>query len=308
MRMDKYILMSGILGGGIALCLWLSPTLADPPGGGGGGPPPPPQTMVLSGVLRDLHGSHPDFEAMPTFGFGLYCSNMSTTLGTNNKPLYVGNGWRLNIPADNWLDGSGNRICWNVAETWPAVGDVVGVKGVTNNGAINSASGFTSWFSDIPGISVSMTHDLTLTRQPSGVYLFDDTVDMPYAGLGGFFPLEGLLFGNTPAATPNRNFHFTYEVHAQFQHDASVGEFFKFTGNQTVWVYINGQLVIDLGGVGSDINNQYIDVNRLGLIDGQIYTFDLFYAQRHTPEAKMRLETTMKLISVPISTVSVVYD
>jgi len=48
---------------------------------------------------------------------------------------------------------------------------------------------------------------------------------------------------------PPHNFSFTSELHYPFTYDASKSPTFEFTGDDDVWVFINGQLAVDLGGV-----------------------------------------------------------
>ena len=48
---------------------------------------------------------------------------------------------------------------------------------------------------------------------------------------------------------------------------------------------------------------QYMDVDRLALVDGETYTLHLFYAQRHEGSSVFRLRT-----NIPLSTEGMVPD
>ena len=55
-------------------------------------------------------------------------------------------------------------------------------------------------------------------------------------------------------------------------------------------------------------HDQYVDVDRLGLSDGEWYALDFFFAQRYMPQSHFRIETNIVLESLPISTISAVFD
>ena len=165
---------------------------------------------------------------------------------------------------------------------------------------------FDQWFRDVLGVNISAPLHLTLLRQPDGTYVFDDKLDAHYSDLGGFFPIDDQLFGN-PGGHPDHNFHFTFELHTQFTYHVDGARYFKFTGDDDVWVFIDGKLAIDLGGVHAAVD-QYIDLTRLGLNDGETYTLDFFFAERHRTQSNFRITTNLILTGSSLPTVSQLYD
>lgn len=266
----------------------------------------PPATIELTGVVRDFRehsnqDGHTDFERRPNGGFGQYCGNISETLGMDGKPVFVGGGFKVK---NQWKDASGRPICYALFDS--SAGDVAGLPTGTDNGGIASAASFNSWYRDVPGVNMSKPLPLTLVRQQDGSYVFDDKSDPLYSSLGGFFPIEDQLFGN-PGGSPDRNFHFTFELHTEFTYDASGSQVFRFVGDDDVWVFINGRLVIDLGGVHG-ATEQYVDLDRLGLVDGEVYTLDFFFAERHRTQSNFRITTNLLLESVELPSVTDAFD
>ncbi|MHC5113550.1 MAG: fibro-slime domain-containing protein [Planctomycetota bacterium] len=175
----------------------------------------------------------------------------------------------------------------------PSLGDTPAVRAYSDYGAIQSSDTFDQWFRDTLGVNMSAPLTLRFLKDSNGVYIFDDAVDPEYADLGGFFPIEGRLQGN-PGGTPDRNFHFTFELNAKFTYRSECNQFFRFVGDDDVWVFIDGKLVIDLGGCHGAID-QFVDLNRLCLNDGQEYTLDFFFAERHRNQCNVRIETNIEL-------------
>ncbi len=289
--------------GAAAIMLCNAPVLA---GGNGGGGEELPEYIELTGVVRDFRernhaDGHTDFEMRPTAGFGQYCGNISPSLSGDGKPVFIGEGWKIR---NQWKDSSNRDICYLLYD--PDLGDTAGSQGTSNTGGIHTESSFNQWYRDVPGVNMSAPLTLTLVRGDDGSYIFDDKIDPEYDALGGFFPIEDELYGN-PGGSPDRNFHFTFELHTEFTYEADGAQVFKFTGDDDVWVYINGELVIDLGGVHA-AQSQYVDLNRLGLEDGEDYSLDFFFAERHRTQSNFRIQTNLKLESVELPTITAAYD
>ncbi len=266
----------------------------------------PPASVELTGTVRDFkerrtHGGHSDFEKRPSRGFGLYCGNIDQDLGGDGRPVFVDDSRKVTQQA---RDADGNPICWLLYD--PSMGDSPINWGPRCDGGIASGWSFYSWYRDVPGTNLSMPLSLTFQRQADGSYVFDDALDPLYASLGGFFPIDNQLFGNS-GGSPDHNFHFTFELHTEFTYDEDQDNFFQFIGDDDVWVFVNGQLVIDLGGVHG-ATEQYVDLDRLGLVDGQSYTLDFFFAERHRTESNFRISTSLQLVNDGVPSMTAAFD
>ena len=109
----------------------------------------------------------------------------------------------------------------------------------------------------------------------------------------------------------NTNYNMTLEGHAQFIFYEDDNLYFNFTGDDDVYLYINGIRVLDMGGAhaiskcGISLN----DVKELcGLKDGQVYDFDFYYMERHGTAANFGFETNIKIVDPSMLTEKIAYQ
>ena len=155
---------------------------------------------------------------------------------------------------------------------------------------VTSDASFYQWYHDDP--TVNRTGSVTITLDPitATTYQFSSNA---------FFPIDGQLLSQDSGG---HNFGFTTEFHTNFTYKTVNDDNFGFTGDDDVWVFINGMLAIDLGGVHG-AESASINLNSraaaLGLVDGSTYTLDVFQAERHTSGSNFTITTSLQLADAP---------
>ena len=94
---------------------------------------------------------------------------------------------------------------------------------------------FAQWYHDVPNVNPKIPVTLSLKETTPGVFVYDNSA---------FFPIDNQGFGNEGF---NHNFAFTTEIHTSFVYKG--GESFTFRNDEDVWLFVDGKLAIDLGGL-----------------------------------------------------------
>jgi fibro-slime domain-containing protein len=221
---------------------------------------------TIAGVVRDFKGAlaaaggtaelggHPDFEVFE--GRGPTLGLVAADLGPDHKPVYA----------------SHCEVGAPVSQTCPF-------------GAMTSSkANFDQWYRSTDRVNKPYLVYFLVGPATRGVSTFLSN---------HFFPLDGAGWGNSGKDLQNvpHNFGFTTEIHTTFRYQG--GESFTFTGDDDVWVFVNGKLAVDLGGLHR-VAVGVVDLDQaagtLGIIKGTIYALDLFHAERHSVDSNFRID------------------
>lgn len=194
---------------------------------------------------------------------------------------------------------------------------------------VTNATTFCWWYHDqgcAPGDPDAAMNPfaLTVTKDKAGLpptIVFEPDSDTSfYYAKSQFFPLDGLgwdpVLGIQPDASPGcgveagANFSFTTELHIPFTFRGT--EKIEFVGDDDLWIFLNGRLALDVGGVhaaqasflalgqAGGINRcssdsgpcDRVTADALALKPGETYDLAVFQAERHVCGSSFTMRLT----------------
>jgi fibro-slime domain-containing protein len=212
----------------------------------------------MQAIIRDFRASgpmrHPDFEDPNATG-SAPCPGMVEDVLSLANQLY----------ATPVLKNLTMRPCVGVTNSWPQIRN------------------FEDWYQNKPGTNMVFDVQIPLYDTGRGTVAFTSDA---------FFPIDGKGFNDRLNGSDSRPHNFGFTTHVLRHFTYRKGQTFTFSGDDDAWVFVEGKLALDLGGLHRKTSGT-VNLDNHGLTEGQTYRLDFFHAERHTVASSFQIETSI---------------
>lgn len=269
---------------------------------------------------------------------GNYNSGEMANVTNSNKVIYdtfIASGKVVNSEASKMSDAFSAHKSWdNITNAYDLAWYLLNTlyQADNNTTTVTDANGV-SHTVPIYGMAVNAYDSIILTEN-NGVYSFDAANGKSHYDTNSrsiyeddsvtakqFYPVDGLGYdailgdttdkandsGSNRPEHPNGNYALRGEAQFVYRDDL----YFEFSGDDDVYMYINGVLALDLGGAHG-ICTKRVNLKDVAkqchLTEGEVATFTFFYMERNSDASNFKIETNMELVKRGISVQKNAYD
>jgi fibro-slime domain-containing protein len=294
--------------------------------------PPPGNSITLPVVWRDFTPrTHPQFSVDPLVNRrlpGIPQNTLQQVPATGSRPFKYVPAYNAAYASPTFGGADTNIAAWTMnGPGWVSGTDAVLTSSdpatlfaANANPLLTFGGRFNQWYVDDPTVNITFASTITLKNIGGTTFQYSCAgggvcdSSMAFGTTDGFFPLDnkGWVALGDETVRFNHNFSFTTETRYWFAF--SGGEQLAFYGDDDVWVFVNGQLTLDIGGIHSQTNGQFTlsgttgnatscvenipgdggnltncSTVNLGLTKGTVYEIDVFNAERHVSGSNFQL-------------------
>ena len=261
------------------------------------------------GPLNKWNGTNKNYTGRNT-DYGGATFNLASSLNSDGTICY--NEWIVAPKLFNDGDATGKQTYTGSSLTFDRVGDTYTLSAATlnnSNGQSNTLSGLQYFFNPSPTSGTTHTHIFTNNFWPMdpaagrtdalwGTYGnpgtfkgFTETNDHNWADLAANFPVSD--DGNAHNWFFGMNFAISFNLTADYEGPLE----YYFFGDDDLWVFLDGKLVCDIGGVHSSIG-EYVNLrDYLPVGSSGQHTLSFFYTERGASGSTCWMSFTLPSVS-----------